>query len=146
MSLLYIKNKRLISQCCSNYIHHWESYSSSNPCESVLIRHIERFMDVNKDLISAQRVSDDDFKLFVLKMIAYVSFDMIVSNVFSGQTLRSLRFVHSKSMEELLYPGYISQREFDDDKITLKSISDERIPQIYRSIIEKGSDKHGINP
>lgn len=59
---------------------------------------------------------------------------MIASRAFTGRVYSGLKDMHKEALDELLYPGYISQQEYDEDKITLQSICEERIPQIYKDL------------
>ena len=72
-SLRFLKNKSIIKKECAVYIHHYQCDSPGILCDEVMLRHIERYMDENKDLISAQRNTDADFKIFVKKLISKVS-------------------------------------------------------------------------
>ena len=134
LSFRYIKNKRLISQSCYNFIHHWEGYAPGPPCSDILIRHIERYMDENKDKISALRDTDADFRKFVINLIASISYEVIVSFLYSGPVCRTLECVHKSAMDELLYCGYISQRDYDNDKKSLVSDMKEHAPQFYKDL------------
>lgn len=132
-SLSFEKNKRSILQSCSAYIYHW-SASSTEPHIEPVLRHITRYLDINKDLVSALKDTDADYRIYIFKIIAIVTFDMIASRAFTGRVYSGLKDMHKEALDELLYPGYISQQEYDEDKITLQSICEERIPQIYKDL------------
>ena len=132
--LRFNRNKRLILQSCSAYIYNW-SESSFEPYISIILRHIGRYLDINKNFVAALKDSDSDYRIIVFKIIALVTLDMIASNAFTGQIYTGIKKIHKKSMDELLYPGYISQQEYDEDKITIQSICEERIPQIYKELL-----------
>ena len=119
-------NKHFIYQSCENYIHHWESYTSYESCADVLLRNITRYMDENKDLITAQRDTDVDFRFFIFKLLAKVTYDMCASRVFYGRKISNIEHIHTKAMEELLYLKCISQKEFDEDAASLKNNVAER--------------------
>ena len=135
-SLRFIKNKRIIFQSCYNYVHHWEGYVSGPPCSDILMRHITRYMDENKDYITAQRDTDADFRYFIFKLIANVSYDVISSCVYLGPVSKTLKHVHASAMEELRRPGYISQREFEEEQNALNSIVEERMKTAFSDLYE----------
>ena len=134
-SVRYLINKKNIFRACASYVHHWQGYVNGSPCDEDVMRCIVRYMDENKDLISAQRESDRDFDVFCKKLISKVTFEMIVSNQYYGRILPTIRHVHKTAMDELLYVGYISQREYDESFDAMKSLLSERMPAIHKEFI-----------
>lgn len=127
----FLMNKRLIYKSCENYIYHWESYTHCESCADVLLRHITRYMDENRDLITAQRDTDVDFRYFIFKLLSKVTFDMCASRVFYGRKISNIKTIHTKAMEELLYLNCITQKEFDEDAVSLNNnVAERRIINI----------------
>jgi hypothetical protein len=125
--LRFTKNKRVIIQSCRNFIHHAESDSGNNACEDILIRYITRYIDENKDYISAQNESEPDFRLVVFGILSKVCFDTIYNG--AGSYYYSIRHVYKDVMNEMLEYGYITQNEYDDSFTSLNVRIKERNKQ-----------------
>ena len=132
--LRYYKNKKMILQHCLNYTLHWTGLSSSDKFTLMFTRCLNRYMDINHDVIAAQDASDPDYQVFIYRMLSAVSFDMLTSKAFSYR--HDLKIVHKNSLDSLLNPGYISQHEYDEEMTQLHTLLEERLSQDERDYIQ----------